>query len=136
VHVLAEGYEFLAVLPYNIRKSLGSPVMPRCQFCGKKVKDDAVFCPKCGEILVEERTESQEFRLQTKAVEAKDRANMYIILATVLVTVGIIGGALLFVSSTLLGFFGIAFVCFGVGCTAAAERHGHIAKNLERQLSL
>jgi len=109
--------------------------MPRCQFCGKKVKEDAVFCPKCGEILVEERTEWQEFRIQAEAVEAKDRANMYLILATVLVTLGIIGGSLLFVSSSVLGFFGIALVFFGVGCTAAAERHGHVARNLERQLS-
>jgi uncharacterized membrane protein YvbJ len=109
--------------------------MPRCQFCGKKVKEDAVFCPKCGEILVDERTEWQEFRLRAEAVEAKDRANMYVILATVLVTMGMIGGSLLFVSSSVLGFFGIALLCLGVGCTAAAERHGHRARNLERQLN-
>lgn len=109
--------------------------MPVCQYCGKQVSEDAVFCPKCGEILVEEATEWQEVRIRAEAVEAKDRANMYAILAAVLVTVGIIGGSLLFISSTVLGFFGIAFVCFGVGCTAAAERHGHIARNLERQLS-
>jgi predicted nucleic acid-binding Zn ribbon protein len=109
--------------------------MPRCQFCGKRVKENAVFCPKCGEILVEERTEWQEFRIQTEAVEAKDRANMYLILATVLATLGIIGGSLLFVSSSVLGFFGVALILLGVGCTVAAERNGQVARNLERELN-
>jgi predicted nucleic acid-binding Zn ribbon protein len=122
-------------LSYNVENTSESLAMPRCQFCGKKVKEDAVFCPKCGEILVEEPTEWQEFRIQAEAVEAKDRANMYLILATVLVTLGIIGGSLFFVSSSALGFFGIALVFLGVGCTAAAERHGHVARNLDRQLS-
>jgi predicted nucleic acid-binding Zn ribbon protein len=132
----SERREFSAELPYNIRNSPESPVMPRCQFCGKKVKENAIFCPKCGEILVDERTEWQEFRIQAEAVEAKDRANMYLILAAVLASVGLIGGSLLFVSSSVLGFFGLGLVLLGVGCTAAAERHGQVARNLKRQLSL
>lgn len=109
--------------------------MPQCQYCGEKISEDAVFCPKCGEILVGEDTEWQEFQIQEEVDAAKDRANMYVILATVLVTLGIIGGSLLFVSSSLLGVFGIVFVCLGVGCTAAAERYGHKARNLKKQLS-
>ena len=109
--------------------------MPRCQYCGKKVREDAIFCPKCGQILVDERTDWQRFRMQAELVEAKDRKNMYMVLATVLVALGIVGGIFLFVSASVLGFFGIALVFFGVGCTAAAERHAHVAANLERQLS-
>jgi uncharacterized membrane protein YvbJ len=109
--------------------------MTHCQYCGEKINEDTVFCPKCGEILVGEDTEWQEFQTQEKVDEAKDRANMYIILATVLVTVGMIGGSLLFVSSSLLGFFGIAFVCLGIGFTASADRYEHKARSLKKQLS-
>jgi uncharacterized membrane protein YvbJ len=106
-----------------------------CQHCGEKIDEDAVFCPKCGEILVGEDTEWQEFQIQGEVDEAKDRANMYIILATVLVTVGMMGGSLLFVSSSLLGLFGIVFVCLGIGCTASADRYEHKTRNLKKQLS-
>jgi predicted nucleic acid-binding Zn ribbon protein len=106
-----------------------------CQHCGEKIDEDAVFCPKCGEILVGEDTEWQEFQIQGEVDEAKDRANMYIILATVLVTVGMIGGSLLLVSPSLLGLFGIVFVCLGIGCTAAADRYEHKARSLKKQLS-
>ncbi|HXZ94508.1 MAG TPA: zinc ribbon domain-containing protein [Dehalococcoidia bacterium] len=109
--------------------------MPRCQYCGEKIGEDVVFCPKCGEILVEEDTERQGFQIQEKVDEAKDRANMYIILATVLVTVGMMGSSLFLVSSSLLGFLGIAFVCFGIGCTASADRYKRKARSLENQLS-
>jgi len=105
-----------------------------CQSCGKKVDEDVVFCPKCGEILVEEEIEWQEFRIQGEVDESKERANMYIILAIVLVTVGIIGGSLLFVSSSMFGLFGIAFVCLGIGCTASAYRYEHKARSLKNQL--
>jgi uncharacterized membrane protein YvbJ len=109
--------------------------MTYCQYCGEKIDEDAVFCPKCGEILVGEDTEWQEFQLQGGVDEAKDRANMYIILAIVLVTVGMMGSSLLFVSSSLLGLFGIVFVCLGVGCTASADRYEHKARSLKKQLS-
>jgi uncharacterized membrane protein YvbJ len=109
--------------------------MPCCQYCGKKIDADTVFCPKCGGILVEEDTEWQEFQVQGEVDEAKDRANMYIILAIVLVTAGMMGGSLLFISSSLLGLFGIAFVCLGIGCTASADRYEHKARNLKNQLS-
>lgn len=109
--------------------------MPCCQYCGGKIDENAVFCPKCGEVLVAEDTEWQEFWIQEKVYEAKDRANMYVILAAVLVTVGIMGSSLLFGSSSLLGIFGIVFVCLGIGCTAAADRYGHKARKLKKQLS-
>jgi uncharacterized membrane protein YvbJ len=108
--------------------------MPYCQYCREQIDEDAVFCPKCGEILVGEATEWQEFQIQEEVDEAKDRANMYIISATVLVTAGIMGGSLLFVSSSLLGLFGIAFVCLGIGCTASADRYEHKARKLRKQL--
>jgi RNA polymerase subunit RPABC4/transcription elongation factor Spt4 len=109
--------------------------MPYCQHCREQIDEDTVFCPKCGEILVGEAAEWQEFQVQEEVDEAKDRANMYIILATVLVTVGIMGGSLLFVSSSLLGLFGIVFVCLGIGCTASADRYEHKARNLKKRLS-
>jgi uncharacterized membrane protein YvbJ len=109
--------------------------MTHCQYCGEKINEDTVFCPKCGEIVVEEDTEWREFQIQEEADEAKDRANMYLILATVLVTVGMIGSSILFVSSSLFGLLGIAFVCLGIGCTASADRYEHKAQNLKRQLN-
>jgi hypothetical protein len=115
-------------------KKLRGVAMPRCQYCGGKVDKDAVFCPKCGEILVGGDTEWQEFQIQKKVDEAKDRANMYIISAIVLVTLGMMGGGLLFVSSSLLGLFGIVFVCLGIGCTASADRYEHKARNLRKRL--
>jgi predicted nucleic acid-binding Zn ribbon protein len=106
-----------------------------CQRCGKEIDEDLVFCPKCGEVLVWEDRESPEFQIQEEVDEAKDRANMYIVLAVVLVTVGMVGGGLLFVSSSVLGLFGIALLCLGIGCTAAADRYGRKARSLEKQLS-
>jgi protein-S-isoprenylcysteine O-methyltransferase Ste14 len=85
--------------------------------------------------LVEEGAGSESFELQGEVEEAKDRANMYVVLAVVLVTVGMIGGSVLFVSSSLLGLFGIVFVCLGIGCTAAAYRYEHKARSLKSQLS-
>ena len=109
--------------------------MPRCQHCGEEVTEVTVFCPRCGEIPDREEGEWQEFRVQREVDEAKDRANMYIILAIVLVTLGIIGGILLLISSSLLGFFAVAFLCLGIGCTAAAYRHERKARSLKNQLS-
>ena len=105
-----------------------------CQHCKKIVDEDLVFCPECGEVLIEEDGRRQDFQLQEVIEEAEDRANMYIILAAVLVTLGLIGGFLLFVSSSLLGIFGVVLVCLGIGCTAAAYRHGHRARSLRNQL--
>jgi protein-S-isoprenylcysteine O-methyltransferase Ste14 len=109
--------------------------MPHCQHCGKEVTEGTVVCPRCGEILVKEDGEWMELRIQGEVEEMKDRANMYVILATVLVTVGIVGTSLLFVSSSLLGFFGVVLVCLGIGCIAAAYRHGRKARSLKNQLS-
>lgn len=106
-----------------------------CQRCGKEIAEGLVFCPECGEILVEEGAKLQESQVQAELEEAKDRANMHVILAIVLVTVGLMGGGLLFVSSSVLGLFGIAFVCLGIGCTAAAYRHVRKAGSLQKQLN-
>jgi len=106
-----------------------------CQYCKKRIDEDLVFCPKCREVLVAEDATSQDIELREEVEEAKDRANMYVVLAVVLVTVGMIGGGLLFVSSSLLGVFGIVFVCLGIGCTAAAYRYEHKAKSLKSQFS-
>ncbi|MGQ9546390.1 MAG: hypothetical protein ACUVTR_04395 [Dehalococcoidia bacterium] len=103
--------------------------MPYCQYCGRRVRKDAVSCPRCGQSLVLEMSRAQE-----KIEQARDRANIYLILATVLVTVGIIGSGLLFASASPLGLFGVAFVCLGVGCTSVADRHEHEAQNLKEQL--
>lgn len=108
--------------------------MPYCQYCEEKIDEDAVVCPKCGEILVEGDTGWQEFQIQEKVDEAKHRANMYIISAIVLATVGIVAGSMFCAASSAVGFFGIVLVCLGIGCTASADRHEHKARNLEKQL--
>ena len=107
-----------------------------CQHCEKVTTDvDLVFCPKCGEVLVEEDTEWQDFELQREVEGANDRANMYTILAIVLVTLGIVGSSVLFASSGLLGVFGIALVCLGIGCAAAADRYEYKLRILRNRLS-
>jgi uncharacterized membrane protein YvbJ len=108
--------------------------MPFCPYCGEKLDEDVVACPKCGEISFEEDTEWQQLQIQEKAGKAKHRANMYIIAATVLVTIGIVAGCVLCASSGAIGFFGVAFVCFAIGCNASADRHEHKARVLKRRL--
>jgi len=110
-------------------------VMLYCQRCGKEIDQDLVLCPKCGEVLVWEDTEPQDSQIQKEVEEVKDRANMYVILAVVLATVGIVGGGLLFISSSALGLFGIALLCLGIGCAAAAFRHERKAGSLQKQLN-
>jgi RNA polymerase subunit RPABC4/transcription elongation factor Spt4 len=105
-----------------------------CERCKKVTDEDLVFCPKCGEVLVEERTRWQGFELEREVEEAKDRANMYVILAVVLITLGVVGSSILFASSSLLGVFGVVFVCLGIGCVAAADRYGHKIKSLRNHL--
>ncbi len=108
--------------------------MPYCQYCGEKIDEDAVGCPKCGENLVSEDTGWQEFQVQEKVDEAKHRANMYTISAIVLVTMGMMGGGILLVSSSLFGIFGIVLVCLGIGCTVSADRYEHKARKLKKRL--
>jgi uncharacterized membrane protein YvbJ len=108
--------------------------MPRCQYCGRLIDEGAVVCPKCGESLVGDDTGWQELQIQAKIDGAKHRANMYIISAIVLATVGIVAGCVLCVSSSAIGLFGIALVCLGVGCNASADRHEHKARVLKRRL--
>jgi len=109
--------------------------MPCCQCCGEEVDENVVVCPKCGESLVGEDTGWQEVQIQEKIDEAKHRANMYIISAIVLVTVGMVAGGVLCVASNSVGFFGIVLVCLGIGCTGSADRYEHKAKNLKKRLS-
>jgi len=108
--------------------------MPYCQYCGEKIDEDAVVCPKCGASLVGEDTGWQEFQIQEKVDEAKHRANMYTISAIVLATLGIVGGWILCVSSSAVGLFGIVLVCLGIGCTASAYRHEYKARNWKKRL--
>jgi RNA polymerase subunit RPABC4/transcription elongation factor Spt4 len=109
--------------------------MPYCQYCGGTVDKDAAFCPECGESLVGEDTEWHEFQIREKVDKAKHRANMYTIAAIVLVTLGIMGGGVLCVSASAVGFFGIVLVCLGIGCAGPADRYEHKAKLLKKQLS-
>ena len=108
--------------------------MPYCQYCGKKIDEDAVVCPKCGESLIGEDIGREEVQIQEQVDEAKHRANMYTISAIVLVSMGMMGGSVLLVSPSLLGLFGIVLVCLGIGCTASAERYEHKARNLKKRL--
>jgi len=106
-----------------------------CPHCKKTIDEDLVFCPKCGEVLIEEHAEREDFELRGEVEGAKDRANMYIIAAIVLVTLGLVGSSILFASSSPLGLFGIVLVCLGIGCTAVADRYEHKARSLKNQLS-
>jgi hypothetical protein len=115
-------------------KRPGGVAMPYCQYCREEVEGDAVVCPKCGELLVGEGAGWQESQIQEKVDEAKHRANMCIISATVLVTAGIAAGWIVSVSSSAAGLFGIVTVCLGIGCTAAADRYEHKARILKEQL--
>jgi len=108
--------------------------MPYCQYCGEKIDEDAVVCPKCGESLVGGDMGREEFQIQKKVDEAKHRANMYTISAIVLITMGMMGGSILFASSSLLGLFGIVLVCLGIGFTASADRYEHKARKLKKQI--
>ena len=108
--------------------------MPFCPYCGEKIDEDAAACPKCGGISFEEDTECQRLQIQEKVDKAKHRANMYIIAATILATVGIVAGCVLCGSLGAVGFFGIALVCLGVGCNASANRHEHRARVLKRRI--
>jgi RNA polymerase subunit RPABC4/transcription elongation factor Spt4 len=105
-----------------------------CQHCKKLIDEDLVFCPKCGEVLAEQDTKWQDFELHGEVEEAKHRANMYVILAIVLVTLGIVGSGVLFASSSLLGVFGIVLVCLGIGCVAAADRYEYKIRRVKNQL--
>ena len=105
-----------------------------CHRCKKVTTDvDLVFCPKCGEVLLEEGAKWQDFELQREIAEAKHRANMYIIMGIVLVTLGVVGSSVLFASSSLLGVFGVVFVFLGIGCIAVADRCGHKIRTLKNQ---
>jgi uncharacterized membrane protein HdeD (DUF308 family) len=108
--------------------------MPCCRYCGVKTDEDLVFCPNCWEVLTEEDTVWQEVQIQVNVDEAKHRANMYTISGVVLVSLGIVAGWVLCVSSSALGLFGIVLVCLGIGCTASADRHEHKARNLKERL--
>jgi hypothetical protein len=112
---------------------VGDVAMPYCQYCGEKIDEDVVVCPKCGESLVGEDTGREEVQIQEQVDEAKHRANMYTISAIVLVTVGMMGGGVLFASSSLLGLFGIVLVCLGIGCSASADRYEHKARELKKR---
>ena len=105
-----------------------------CKHCKKVTDEDLVFCPKCGEVLIDEHTQWQDFELQQEVELAKHRANMYVILAIVLVTLGIVGSGVLFASSSLLGVFGIVLVCLGIGCVAAADRYEYKIRRVKNQL--
>jgi len=108
--------------------------MPYCPYCGWKTDYDALLCPRCGESQVGEDTGLDAFQIQDEIDTAKHKANIYNILAIVLVTVGIVAGGILCVSLDLIGLFGIVFVCLGVGCAAWAARYERKATNLKKQL--
>ena len=109
--------------------------MPYCQYCGGKTGYDAILCPRCGESLVGEDTGLNGFQIKEEIDRAKHRANIYNILAIVLVTIGMVAGGILCVSLDLITLFGIVFVCLGVGCATWATRYERKARNLKKQLT-
>ncbi len=76
----------------------------------------------------------RESRIREKIDKAKHKANIYIISATVLVTLGLLGGWIVCMAYSSVGLFGGILVCLGIGCTASAERHELEARSLEKLL--
>jgi len=108
--------------------------MAYCQYCGRKVDEDIVFCSECDRSLAGGDTGWQELQIQEKIDEAKHRANIRTISAIVLVTIGIVAGSVLCISSDAIGLFGVAFVCLGIGCIASAGRYELKVWKLKKQL--
>ena len=104
--------------------------MPYCQHCGKKIDEDDVFCPECGESLVGTDREWQEFKLRDTIDRVKRKADAYVALAAVSATLGVVVGGALCIASNPFGLFGIAFVCFAVGFATSARRQDNKAENL------
>ncbi len=77
--------------------------MPYCHHCGNKIDEDEVFCPECGESLVGKDTAWQEFKLQETIDRLRHKVDAYVALATVLVTVGLLVGGALVLSSDAVG---------------------------------
>ncbi|MFO7773096.1 MAG: zinc-ribbon domain-containing protein [Dehalococcoidia bacterium] len=109
--------------------------MPYCQHCGKKIDEDDVFCPECGRSIVGEDREWQQFKLLETIDRVKRRADMYVALAAVSATVGVVVGGALCIASHPSGLFGIALVCFAIGFAAAAKRHDRKVESLGKWLS-
>jgi uncharacterized membrane protein YvbJ len=108
--------------------------MTHCQYCGQRLDEDAIVCSTCGANLIGGDTRWQELQIQEKIDEAKHRANIRTISAIVLVTIGMVAGGVLCVASNAIGFFGVAFVCLGIGCVASAGRYELKARRLKKQL--
>jgi hypothetical protein len=109
--------------------------MPYCRRCGEKVDEDAASCPRCGERFPGKETQWRNFHTQDEIERAQYKANMCIILATILVTIGFVGGGVLCDASSPYGLFGIVLVCLGVACTSAAGRWKHKASTFKRELN-
>jgi len=108
--------------------------MTHCQCCGQGLDEDAIACSACGASLVREDAVWQEWQIKEKIDESKHRANIRTISAIVLVTIGMVAGGVLCVSSNSIGLFGVVFVCLGIGCIASAGRHELKANRLKKQL--
>ena len=108
--------------------------MVYCHRCGKKIDEDEVFCPACGRSLVGDDAEWQEFKLRETIDRVQRRADVYVALAAVLITVGVVGGGFLGVLSDPVGLFGIALVCWGIGCATSAKRHELKVEGLRKWL--
>ncbi len=108
--------------------------MPYCHHCGKKIDQDQVFCPVCGRSLVGSDTEWQEFKLYDSIHRVTRKADAYTALASVSITLGVVGGIILAFLSDAAGLFGIPLVCWGVGFAAAAKRYDLKAAYLRQWL--
>ncbi|MFU8796124.1 MAG: hypothetical protein ACNA7X_02355 [Dehalococcoidia bacterium] len=108
--------------------------MVYCQHCRAKIDEDEVFCPQCELSLVGEDVRWQRFKLRESVYRAERRSDVYTALATVLATLGLVGGIILGLMAQPLGLLGIAFLCLGVGFGSMARRHDRKADGLRQWL--
>lgn len=109
--------------------------MPYCHYCGQKIGEDEVFCPACGLSLVGDDRAWQQFKIRETLDRLRHRVEAYVALSTCLVTVGLVIGIALLLSSYLTGLFGIAFVCLGIAFATAAIRNERKTEELRRRIT-
>ncbi len=105
-----------------------------CHHCQARIDEDEVFCPQCEQSLVGDDVRWQRYKLRESVYRAERRSDVYTALATVLATLGLVGGIILGLLSEPIGLLGIALLFLGVGFGVMARRHDRKAEGLRKWL--